>query len=47
MITNDQNDVLSLSSIMGCYLGLVQVCLMVAYEVVHLNIKDYGLNLNL
>ena len=40
MPKNDQKEVLSLDSIMGCYLGLVQVSLEVACELVHSNMKD-------
>ena len=40
MIKNDQREVLSLGSSMGCHLGLAQVYLEVACDVVHLSKKD-------
>ena len=45
MIKNDQRDVLSFGSSMGCYLSLAQVYLLVACEVVHFSKKDNQLSM--
>ena len=46
MTKNDQREVLSLDSSMGCYPCMTQVYLEVACEVVHLSKKDNELNMN-
>ena len=46
MIKNDQKEVLSFGSNMGCYLSLAQVYLEVACQVVHLSKKDNELSMN-
>ena len=47
MIKNDQREVLSLDSSMGCYFSLAQVYLKVDCEVMHLNKKDNNLSMHL
>ena len=46
MIKNDQRDVLSFGTSMGCYLSLALVYMEVDCEVVHLSKKDNDLSMN-
>ena len=46
MIKDDQRDVISFGSCMGCYLSLALVYLEVACEVVHLSKKDNDFSMN-
>ena len=45
MIQNDQREVFSFGSSMGCYLSFVQVYLEVAYETVHFSKQDNDLSM--
>ena len=47
MIKNDQREVLSFGSSMGCYLSLAQVFLEVACGMVHLSNEDKGVKYEL